>query len=723
MVSDSLSYRLLMSSNYNSLYFKTIKEMIRIIYDIEDYRFDNRKVDPLSMKSIATIHKLKNGIFEVYTLLEKRYYIAEMNNLSSFQYQLSENYVIDYNLINDNQIIIEKLLKFEEEKDLLFLMSFLNHSKGKLWNQIFERTNHLFREYNFIPTNVFINSLSNLSKVQENYVLNLIDIKYLFQYEKLINQNLDIVCERLFNQKEYVEIPRKIIRKFEEYLSNNNYIMSVIGVLKLLQYKEIIPEDYLFKRIINEYGNSISPDLILNELIKGYIVKSVNKKQMHFKKLLNSKLPIDYLYKDLSEKRKFEYLNYIGLKQLQKLNLLHEYTFFIQNKPDLYKLVPEEYYQIPEIKTEMPLKIIFLYHINKNYQEAKNIFLKMNYEDKNSVLYAMPLHFFDEQPEYIERLDKELQREVCFKYYGSVWTFIPKEIKIHIILDIMKKENSGEQLLNVLLKKCEEDPIINIILFIILNGQGLIKYNLDSIKKIDIEIRNYFQSDKLDINRLKKDNNLLPACNLKRTYYCEMKTVEKEDGEEYTYCPRLGSRCEVGITQADTNKDSNEWGFFEIFSKYEIILELKELKNPKEYLNKLAGYVNRLIELEERMMCRTCNSRLISNHKYSKFLARYNMTVAKCENPKHEQVYFNHCWKCTEIIDSRDCKKIGDYYLCMNCGAGPQKFSAKYIEPGSLCPKCLHNDFQFIIDPLNRNHECLKCRHRILKSRINVSLK
>jgi len=681
------------------------------------------------MKSIATIHKKNNGTFEVYTLLEKRYYIAGINNLSSFQFEESKNYVIDYTLINGNQIIIEKLLNLEEEKNLLFLMSFLNHSKGTLWMWLFERTHHVFIEYNFNPTNVFINSMDNLNKNQVDYVLNSIDIKYLFRYEKLINKNLDIVCGKLFNQIEYEDIPKYLLPNFVEYISNNTYLMSEIGILKLLEFKEIIPGNYLIQRIISEYETGTISDVIQDISLKEYIMRNVNKNRINFKKILKMGLPFDYLYNDLNETRKFEYLNYIGLEQLKKLNLVNEYKGFIQQKPNLTNLVPEEYYQIPEIKMEIPLKEIFLFHLNKNYQFAKNIFIQMNEEDKNSVLDGMPLHFFSEEPEYIERLDKGLQREICFEYYGSIWGFVPREIKFQIILDAMKNSLDFDQLLRVLWDKSEKDNLINTMLFIFAYGEKFRTYNFNPLEKIDNGIRNYFQSHNFqtgnfNINHLKKEDTLLPPCGKSITYYCEIKTVETEGKEEYTYCPRLGGRCEVGISQANADKDSDEWGFFEIFSKYDIKFELKELKNPKEYINKLAGYVNRLIELEERMICRTCDSRLISNNKYSKFLAKYNMTVAKCKDVTHEEVYFNHCWKCTEIIDSRDCRmKKGDYYLCMNCGAGPQKSSAEYVEPGSVCPKCLHNDFQIIKDSINRKNECLKCGHRILKPKINVSLK
>ena len=99
---------------------------------------------------------------------------------------------------------------------------------------------------------------------------------------------------------------------------------------------------------------------------------------------------------------------------------------------------------------------------------------------------------------------------------------------------------------------------------------------------------------------------------------------------------------------------------------------LPELFNSDEYTNRVAGWLNRLIEIRERLKCNVCGKPLKSNMEYSKNLARYNSTVFYCPDNHGGQIYISHCWSCHKIIDSRECqhRDEGGFYVCTNCGSG-----------------------------------------------------
>jgi hypothetical protein len=81
--------------------------------------------------------------------------------------------------------------------------------------------------------------------------------------------------------------------------------------------------------------------------------------------------------------------------------------------------------------------------------------------------------------------------------------------------------------------------------------------------------------------------------------------------------------------------------------------KLPELQNNDVYVLKLSGWVNRLIEIQDRMKCTVCNETMIPDYRYAKNLAVYNSTVARCKHNHHEPVYLTHCWACHQVIDSR----------------------------------------------------------------------
>lgn len=154
------------------------------------------------------------------------------------------------------------------------------------------------------------------------------------------------------------------------------------------------------------------------------------------------------------------------------------------------------------------------------------------------------------------------------------------------------------------------------------------------------------------------------------------------------------------------NIEPEEWSLHELLHHCNVTAKAQGLKNPHEYVNKLAGWVNQLNkpEFRQHLYCRypSCHKRLYPDMEYAKKMARYSLTIwsCKCGKPHDQLIYINHCWGCiNKIIDSReDCIKVDGYYICLSCGSGPEEYKSNdeddttnkrvYYSQGDVCPAC-----------------------------------
>ena len=224
---------------------------------------------------------------------------------------------------------------------------------------------------------------------------------------------------------------------------------------------------------------------------------------------------------------------------------------------------------------------------------------------------------------------------------------------------------------------------------------------------------------------------LLPRCYmdwLSGVRHCEGRAWPTEEDRtagakraSRAFCPRTRSECQLA---SEATPDGariyplpalpwEEWSLAELMDALNIEPRLPELRSPQEYVPRLSGWINRLNEIRSRLKCSVCGQLMRPHLGYAKNLARYNVTVVSCVRGEgHDNnIYFNHCWGCKAIIDSRESRfRVEGFYICIHCGSGPPE-SLTYSQ-GDVCPACGCTRMQ-ASDDYSGRMECTSCHHTI----------
>lgn len=140
-------------------------------------------------------------------------------------------------------------------------------------------------------------------------------------------------------------------------------------------------------------------------------------------------------------------------------------------------------------------------------------------------------------------------------------------------------------------------------------------------------------------------------------------------------------------------------------------------KNGYEYPFKIAGYINRLIDMESHMKCR-CGCHLVANYEYTKKMTpKISRTHFDCPEGKNQDpnehdmdVYLNYCLQCHRVIDSRECKIQDEsgYWLCMSCGGSDLYGKNRGV---IKCPNCGLVDREKVTVKSADRVVCAACGH------------
>lgn len=300
--------------------------------------------------------------------------------------------------------------------------------------------------------------------------------------------------------------------------------------------------------------------------------------------------------------------------------------------------------------------------------------------------------------------------------FVSYWELSKRQTKIyHVFRCCMKGEHIPEGLE-------KKDQVVSS-LITMLNSNN----NTDEKRRLFNTFHKNLQDEILtiafDLNTVFNYSPMFPQCPNEIVEYCEGKKWSSK--KNVAYCPRINNACLLGSSvtfeeyfiktgaRINPNLDLNlkDWCLLEFFKGLNITPCLHDLANPEEYVNRMSGWINRLIEIRERLRCSTCGKALISNKKYSKDKAAYNATIFSCEiGIGHDMnIYLNHCWACYKLIDSRESRFQDDdgYYICIHCGSGSRK--RPYMQ-GTICPACGHKEMELLE---GRKYKCLSCHHII----------
>ena len=314
----------------------------------------------------------------------------------------------------------------------------------------------------------------------------------------------------------------------------------------------------------------------------------------------------------------------------------------------------------------------------------------------------------DTLPDYVKKnpfifpvLNSKEQVKTAWYRIDTYWPQMKRDAKIMAAYRA-EKENENVHIANYVNE--EEDLLVKSVLLLLGKRLGSPAPLSEVHEMITMHVQHvaWESTEPLDMGPL------FPRCPIwhVEVTYCEArrwKTPQGDwkldgDGRELVFCPRTRGICKTTI-KGDLHgahihpiKDLHwtEWSLIEFFSSLDIYPRSRSLNENDLYLMKMAGWINRLNEIRERMKCEDCSKTLVPNNRYAFHPAAYNSTVAFCPFNHGDQIYFNHCWNCRRIIDSREsCIRHEGYYLCINCGSGPMPNNQRTsFKQGEICPKC-----------------------------------
>lgn len=326
----------------------------------------------------------------------------------------------------------------------------------------------------------------------------------------------------------------------------------------------------------------------------------------------------------------------------------------------------------------------------------------------------------------------ELTWESVVNNTWSEWYRISSKAKILTIFRALKENIEFPE---ASLFKSETDPVVRFSCLLF-----WAKFNKNLLfSQVHLCFQEYVTTIAWELDFPLDFSPLLPSCkneSVTHVKYCEgrywkEKQIEK-NGKKQTltiaFCPRLKKECEVFNGQDSSgncqyygarllpvlSQDWSEWSMLELLNACNITPVLRGLRDPIGYVPKVSGWINRLMEIRERLKCSVCQKVMIPNQKYAYRWAAYNMTIVSCNcgNGHDNNVYLNHCWGCYSIIDSRESRhQLEGLYICINCGSGPQD-SGTYSQ-GDVCPNCGVKVRMNSIDHFNRRLRCNSCGHQI----------
>lgn len=486
-------------------------------------------------------------------------------------------------------------------------------------------------------------------------------------------------------------------------------------------------------------------------------------------------IPISYwfsipsLYKKVQSSPYYEsYVQFFAQYEAQTGQIdksAHYVRSFLQTKNPSYvtwSYFPKSVLLYPTVQSLVPATELFWIYNEGTYDALAflSVIERLTEAERNECLPE--LHEQYKKDERFERVlppidrAKQLYKRLPIAFEEN---FVQQEplVKNYLIYEMTKQFQKSPQPWLTAEKiaavgNAESHPMIKALLYLLHRGITKTYHSEEQIfHLIEKEIQRQL-NENLPLDTLA----LLPRCPFTKQgelAFCEAKKItyydEQEGNKEVIYCPKTRSSCHA-ILQAVHMKEGahlgarNElpidyWTVQEMFSfagmepfREQFFEQKKSGHAQTYYVNKIAGWVNRIITIRERLKCSKCNKAFKVQYDFSKrFEVAYNATHFSCVDAHEESghdthIYLSHCRCCKKLIDSRESKyKISNdgmgWYICLHCGSAEENKAydapwkkTPYYEQGDICPKCNHRE-QPMAKKMGASkwYRCKQCQHEI----------
>jgi cold shock CspA family protein len=402
---------------------------------------------------------------------------------------------------------------------------------------------------------------------------------------------------------------------------------------------------------------------------------------------------------------------YSHLSELEKTLIQTD----LQNEKD-WSVIPDNILKENTIMKLVPKRRLFKYFITKLEAECSDIkisnfieFLKTHPEFAPDIPDSLLKKF----NELFVLLPPKRQIEIVWDELDKKWNVLSINAKLIAVYKSIKEKDKSQWIINRLKNQEEKNLLVRAYLLILSANdhmEGYLEKGINPFLKAHEMIQDFIINE--IINPRNQLSKVLPTCIHNVTEFCEGRkwfelSTESESykndgyGNQIAFCPRKAGPCVIddfgARINSNTNMDWSSWTFAELLKECGLESNLPELQKNDVYVLKLSGWVNRLIEIREKMNCSVCNETMVPDYKYAKNLAVYNSTVARCKH-NHESVYLTHCWACHKIIDSRESlHKFDGFHICFHCGSGPKENrGSSSFRQGDICPKCYSPNMEYI---------------------------
>lgn len=518
------------------------------------------------------------------------------------------------------------------------------------------------------------NFISNSVKIEISSIIYLINV--------FIEHDIAIQIENVdFFKKSDISLNdfSKII-ELHKKLKNENYNSLEQQIIRYLDNNASDNSDMPLEIIKNT--NSI---ILLEKALKKCNAISNVVKYLDLLKSNNvfNKAKPDILYANL--------LNYIAdypilILETSLHSLSQYYDLFTQqitlNKQviiDFYELLSKNEMKIKQLtKSNCDLNTLVFFHFNfteqSNIQEINNLFKKYNFDFQSLILKF-----------YFKKCNQNtLSKNQVLFILNSIECVELSSLMIKKFIHTQVKNrdelmNLMNQILKTHFKLLSEKNLTDTTFSNIFSLDNLVKmcdgrksYSGTTIWKGGNNTRFYTNGNHY-VSVGQKENMLCEGRFWKSQPFFNSNT-NKPSIEQYNFYWCKNSPCAGVNDKVDFDLPFEKWSLLEINDLFQINLDRLAFVH-------LAGWLNRMQSIFDRMKCKECNNFLRPKAFTPHLLGYYAVPLFICANEQchcfNKEIRFTHCRGCNKILDSRECKVcssckwlICDDDNCGKCGCG-----------------------------------------------------